>query len=130
VLRAAVEGAFGGHVNNEHTGKDARQDVFALAMLLLDAGCAWPRSKGETRPSERMFEASDTLSTGLHELQGKVLSFNSDVVEPLNLPARMFGAELNDDNEDKDETERHAAEYVAATDDMFHETGPEELDLT
>ena len=77
-----------------------------------------------------MFEASDTLSTGLHELQGKVLSFNSDVVEPLNLPARMFGAELNDDNEDKDETERHAAEYVAATDDMFHETGPEELDLT
>ena len=43
-----------------------------------------------------MFEASYTLSTGLHELQRKVLSFNSKVVEPLNLPARMFGAELND----------------------------------
>ena len=45
---------------------------------------------------ELMFEASDTLSTGLHELQRKVLSFNSKVVEPLNRSARMVGAELDD----------------------------------
>jgi len=35
-----------------------------------------------------------------------------------------------DDDEDKDEIEQHAAEYVAATDDIFHETGLEEQDLT
>jgi hypothetical protein len=128
-LRAAVEVAFGEHISNEHTGKDARRDVFALAMLLLDAGCAWPRSKEETRPGERIFESSDTLSIGLQELGEKVLSFNSSVVEPLGLPARMFGAQLDDD-EDKDEIEQHAAEYVAATDDIFHETGLEEQDLT
>ena len=90
VLRAAVESAFGRHASDEHTRKDARRDLFALAMLLLGSGCAWPRSKEETRPSERMFEASDTLSIGLSELEGKILSFNSNIVEPLDLPARMF----------------------------------------
>jgi hypothetical protein len=123
VLRAAVESAFGGHVNSEHTVKDARRDVFALAMLLLDAGSARPRSKDEIKPGERMFEASDTLRIGLEELEAKVLSFNTNV-ESQNLPACMLG----DDEGDETEVYEHlAAEYVAATDDMFHETGPEEL---
>jgi hypothetical protein len=45
-------------------------------------------STGETFQAlgtrELMFEASDTLSTGLNDLQGTVLSFNSNVVEPPN----------------------------------------------
>jgi hypothetical protein len=128
-LRATVESAFGRPPNNEHTIKDARRDLFALAMLLLDSGCAWPRSKEETRSNERMFEASDTMSIGLQELEEKVLSFNRNIVEPLGLPARRLGAELDDDNEDKDESERLVAEYVAMTDDTFHETRLEELEF-
>lgn len=130
-LRATVESTFGKNNSNEHTAKDARRDMFALAMLLLDSGCAWPRSKEETRPSERMFEASDTLSTGLRALGEKIESFNNNIVEPLNLPARMFGAQLDDeyDNQGKGEAERFAEEYVAATDDTFHDIGQEELDF-
>ena len=71
---------------------------------------------------ERLFEAPDTLTIGLQELEEKVSGFNSSVVEPLDLPARMFGAELDDSERDKEMND--AAEYVAATDDTFHETGP------
>jgi hypothetical protein len=121
-LRGTIETAFGRPTNNEHTIKDARRDLFALAMLLLDSGSAWPRSKEETRSNERMFEASDTVSIGLQGLEEKVLNFNRNFVEPLDLPARRLGVEP-----DKDESERLAAEYVAMTDDIFHETGQEEL---
>jgi hypothetical protein len=129
LLRAMVESTFGKRNNNDHTAKDARRDFFALAMLLLDSGCAWPRSKEEIRPSERMFEASDTISIGLRALGEKIKSFNNNTVEPLDLPARMFGAQLDDGSDDqgKDEAERFAAEYIAATDETFHDVEQEEL---
>src|ERR1700735_1857951 len=128
-LRAMVESTFGKRNNNDHTAKDARRDFFALAMLLLDSGCAWPRSKEEIRPSERMFEASDTISIGLRALGGKIQSFNNNIVEPLDLPARMFGAQLDDGSNDqgKNEAERFAAEYIAATDETFYDVEREEL---
>ena len=69
------------------------------------------------------------MSIGLQELEARVLSFNRNIVEPLGLPARRLGAELDDDNEDKDESERLVAEYVAMTDDTFHETRLEELEF-
>jgi hypothetical protein len=122
-LRATVESAFGRSPNNEHTTKDARRDIFALAMLLLDSSCARPRSKEETRSNKRMFEASDTIAIGLKEIEAKVLSFNKNIVEPLGLPARRLGPEIGD----KDESDRPVAEYVAMTDDTFHETGLDEL---
>lgn len=118
MLRATIESTFGRNSSSDHTTKDARRDVFALAMLLLDSGCAWPRSKEELRPNERMFEASDTMSIGFKALGEKINSLNDTIVEPLDLPARMFGNDENDQG--KDETERFAAEYVAATDDDFY----------
>ena len=127
VLRATVESAFGGNVSGEHTVKDARRDMFALAMLLLDAGCARPRSKEETRPGERMFEASDTVHIGLEELEAKVISFNANVVESPNRPA---GVELDDEGDETGVSKQLAAEYVAATDDTFYDIELEELGLT
>ena len=53
-----------------------------------------------------------------------MLSFNKNIVEPLGLPARRLGPEIEDD---KDESDRPVAEYVAMTDDIFYETGLDEL---
>jgi len=86
----------------------------------------------ELRPSERMFETSDTLSIGLKApgKKNKINSLNNIIVEPLDVPARMFGAELDDGyNQGNDETEGFAAEYVASTDDAFYDIGQEELDF-